>query len=260
MSHHLDTPLARQNGQLYLDDLCVFPANGSTVFVMDVNSTITESNVQPGFHPEAGYEFKVHFDGAAFEDLTYRVSFDERGSDGRQNLKLHVLNGDEAREDSAIGELVVEGRTDAAAGNGDVRIWAGRITDWFYIDLSVLFKINAAVKDGAAPDLSECGRSSGRTTPSSTTRLTPGIRRRTSTRSAATSQTRSRRLFRRSGPPRTRMATARPWLGRCFPTSCRTWSERPRLTGSPASTAGRWPTTHQRQCCLSSSTQPCPRG
>jgi len=26
MSHHLDTPLARQNGQLYIDDLCVFDA------------------------------------------------------------------------------------------------------------------------------------------------------------------------------------------------------------------------------------------
>jgi|GraSoiStandDraft_30_1057271.scaffolds.fasta_scaffold1088054_2 hypothetical protein len=25
MSHHLDTPLARQNGQLYIDDLYVFP-------------------------------------------------------------------------------------------------------------------------------------------------------------------------------------------------------------------------------------------
>ena len=39
--------------------------------------------------------------------------------------------------------------------NGDVRIWAGKITDWFYVDLSLLFKINAAVKDGTAPDLSE---------------------------------------------------------------------------------------------------------
>ena len=84
MSHHLDAPLARQNGQLYIDDLCVFPANGSTVFVMDVNSTITEPHVQPGFHPEARYEFKVHFDGAEFEDLTYRVSFDERRLDGQQ--------------------------------------------------------------------------------------------------------------------------------------------------------------------------------
>jgi hypothetical protein len=26
MSHHLDTPLAAQTGQLYIDDLYVFPA------------------------------------------------------------------------------------------------------------------------------------------------------------------------------------------------------------------------------------------
>ena len=75
MSHHLDTPLAPQNGQLYIDDLYVFPGDRSTVFIMDVNSTITGPDVQRGFHPEARYEFKVHFDGADFEALTYRVSF-----------------------------------------------------------------------------------------------------------------------------------------------------------------------------------------
>jgi hypothetical protein len=72
MSHHLDTPLARQNGQLYLDDLYVFAGEGSTVFVMDVNSDITGVYAQPGFHPEARYEFKVHVDGADVEELTYR--------------------------------------------------------------------------------------------------------------------------------------------------------------------------------------------
>ena len=41
MSHHLDTPLAAQTGQLYLDDLYVFPGEGSTVFIMDVNSGLT---------------------------------------------------------------------------------------------------------------------------------------------------------------------------------------------------------------------------
>jgi hypothetical protein len=74
MSHHLDTPLARQNGQLYIDDLYVFGGDRSTVFIMDVNSTITGRDVQPGFHHEARYEFKVHFDGAEFEALTYRPS------------------------------------------------------------------------------------------------------------------------------------------------------------------------------------------
>lgn len=118
MSHHLDTPLAAQNGQLYIDDLYVFLGENSTVFIMDVNSNITGVHVKPGFHHEARYEFKVHFDGADFETLTYRVSFDQAGSDGRQAMKLHALTGKEAREDSAAGELVLEGRTGEAASAG----------------------------------------------------------------------------------------------------------------------------------------------
>ena len=154
MSHHLDTPLAGQNGQLYIDDLYVFPADGSTLFVMDVNSTITGPDVQRGFHPEARYEFKVHFDGADFEDLTYRVSFGAADSDGRQALRLHALIGGQAREDSAAGHLVLQGRTGEPASEGDTRIWAGRIADSFYIDLSLLGIINAAVRNGTAADLS----------------------------------------------------------------------------------------------------------
>jgi Domain of unknown function (DUF4331) len=153
MSHHLDTPLASQNGQLYIDDLYVFSGDRSTVFVMDVNSTITGPDVQRGFHPEARYEFKVHFDGADLEALTYRVSFGEGDSGGRQALQLHALTGDEAREDSAVGTLVLEGRTSEPASEGDTRIWAGRIADSFYIDLSLLGIVNTAVKNGTAVDL-----------------------------------------------------------------------------------------------------------
>jgi Domain of unknown function (DUF4331) len=154
MSHHLDTPLAPQNGQLYIDDLYVFSGDRSTVFIMDVNSTITGPDVQRGFHPQARYEFKVHFDGADFEALTYRVSFGEGDADGRQALQLHALTGDEAREDAAAGTLVLEGRTGEPASQADTRIWAGRIADSFYIDLSLLGIVNAAVRNGTAVDLS----------------------------------------------------------------------------------------------------------
>jgi len=154
MSHHLDTPLARQNGQLYIDDLYVFPGDHSTVFVMDVNSTITGPDVQPGFHPEARYEFKVHFGGAEFETLTFRVSFGEPDASGRQALQLRALTEDEAREDSAAGLLVLEGRTGEVASHDDARIWAGRIADPFYVDLDELAVINTAVKNGAVADWS----------------------------------------------------------------------------------------------------------
>jgi Domain of unknown function (DUF4331) len=154
MSHHLDTPLAAQTGQLYLDDLYVFPGEASTVLVMDVNSDVNGKHSEPGFHPEARYEFKLHFDGADFETLTYRVSFSEADSTGGQALQLHALTGDQARDDSAPGELVLEGRTGQSASAGDIRIWAGRIGDSFYIDLSLLAIVNAAVAGGTAPDLS----------------------------------------------------------------------------------------------------------
>jgi Domain of unknown function (DUF4331) len=154
MSHHLDTPLARQNGQLYIDDLYVFSGDRSTVFIMDVNSTITGPDVQRGFHPEARYEFKMHFDGADFEALTYRLSFGEGDPEGRQALQVHALTGDQAREDTAAGTLLVEGQTGEAASQGDTRIWAGRIADPFYIDLSLLGIVNGAVKNGTAVGLS----------------------------------------------------------------------------------------------------------
>ena len=154
MSHHLDTPLAAQTGQLYIDDLYVFPSEGGTVLIMDVNSNVNGLFSEPGFHPEARYEFKVHFDGADFETLNYRVSFGEADSGGRQALQLHSLTGDQAREDSANGELVLEGQTGESASGRDTRIWAGRIGDSFYIDLSLLAIVNGAMANGTAPDLS----------------------------------------------------------------------------------------------------------
>src|SRR5690242_53716 len=123
MSHHLDTPLAAQTGQLYIDDLFVFTGEESTVFVMDVNSNVNGLHSEPGFHPEARYEFKVHFDGADFETLTYRASFGEADADGRQPLQLYVLTGDQAAQDAAAGELVLEGRTGETASAGGAQIW-----------------------------------------------------------------------------------------------------------------------------------------
>jgi hypothetical protein len=155
MSHHLDTPLAAQTGQLFIDDLYVFPGDASTVFVLDVNSNITCVYAQPGFHPEARYEFKVHFEGADYEGLTYRVAFGEPCADGSQSLRLYTLAGADAREDSAAGELVLEGRTGQAASAGGIRIWAGRTQDSFYIDLSLLSIVNGAIAKGTTIDLSQ---------------------------------------------------------------------------------------------------------
>jgi len=143
------------NGQLFIDDLYVFPSEGGTVFILDVNSSITGVYQEGGFHPEARYEFKVHFDGADYEGLTYRVSFDHADTAGRQAVTLHLLTGSEAREDSATGQVVLQGQTGQPASAGGIRLWAGgRIQDPFYIDLSLLGRVNSAIKNGTAVDLS----------------------------------------------------------------------------------------------------------
>jgi len=154
VSHHLDTPLAAQTGQLYLDDLYVFLGQSSTVLVMDVNSDITGAHAEPGFHPEARYEFKVHLDGAEYESVTYRFSFGEPAPDGAQAVRLDALSGPDARQDDAPGQLVLEGRTGETASANGARVWSGRIADAFYIDLSLLAIINEAVAKGTAVDLS----------------------------------------------------------------------------------------------------------
>jgi hypothetical protein len=154
MSHHLDTPLAAQNGQLYINDLYVFKGERGTVFVMDVNSSITGDDIKSGFHPEARYEIKIHREGGDTEELTYRVAFGEPDSQGRQSLTLHALTGAEAPDDGATGTLIAEGRTGEEVTSDGVRIWAGRITDPFYIDLGLLMTVNEAFKNGAKLDRS----------------------------------------------------------------------------------------------------------
>ncbi|WBB70027.1 DUF4331 family protein [Micromonospora sp. WMMD812] len=152
MSHHLDTPHAAQSGQLYINDLFVFDGERGTVFVMDVNSSITGADIKSGFQTESRYEFKIHFDGHEMEDLTYRLSFGDADAQGRQPMTLHAVTGAEARDDGATGTMLVEGRTGETASTDTLRLWAGRIRDPFFIDLDQLATVNDAFKNGAKLD------------------------------------------------------------------------------------------------------------
>lgn len=155
MSHHLDSPEARQDSRLDLTDQFVFPGEtGGTVFVLDVNSSTAGPDAKPGFHPEGRYEIKIHLDGAAVENLTYRAMFDGPDGGGEQAVRLYALTGPDAANDSATGELIAEGRTNTSiSGPTGVRMWAGRAADPFYVDLKQLAAIEAAVKSGTKIDL-----------------------------------------------------------------------------------------------------------
>lgn len=147
MSHHLDSPLSRQDPRLNLTDLYVFKSDGGTVFVLDSNTSL--AGATPGFHPEARYEFKVHLDGSAAEEVTFRLAFGDAAADGTQSWVLSRLNGPNARDDEADGELVLEGTTGSESSTADgLRVWAGRALDPFYLDLAQLAAVDKAVRAG----------------------------------------------------------------------------------------------------------------
>lgn len=151
MSHHLDSPEARQDPRLDISDVYVFRGRTGTVFVMNVNPV---SGVG-GFHPEALYEFKVDTDGDAVEDLTYQVRFGAAHPNGKQLVELRRLAGADARDRDATGELVAQGMTeDDLAGTSGVRLWAGPAADPFFIEGTVIGAVCAAVANGAPVDLS----------------------------------------------------------------------------------------------------------
>ena len=155
MSHHLDSELSRRDNRLDLTDQYVFRGETGTVFVLDVNSSAAGPNAPQGFHLDARYEIKIHTDGSALEDLTYRVTFGPPDQAGEQAVALHLLTGSDAYDDDATGQLLAEGCTNTpVSGSDGLRMSAGRAADPFYVDLSLLGIVNGAVKDGTAVDLS----------------------------------------------------------------------------------------------------------
>ncbi len=155
MSHHLDSPIARQDVRLDITDLYVFRGETGTVFVMNVCHSIAGNIPTPGYHPEGMYEFKVDLDGDAVEDLTYRITLDKRDSDGKQRFVLRLIRGVEAVDPNAAGMVVAKGSTgEVVTTSAGVRIWAGKAGDPFWIEPDVLHAVGHAFQDGTVVDLS----------------------------------------------------------------------------------------------------------
>jgi hypothetical protein len=154
MSHHLDSPLARQDIRLDITDLYVFRGETGTVFAINVCHSIFGKIPTPGYHPEGMYEFKIDLDGDAVEDVTYRVTFDERDSAGKQRFVLRRITEGAAADPNAAGTLLAQGATgETVTGANGLRIWAGKAGDPFWIEPDVLHAVGHAFQDGTAIDL-----------------------------------------------------------------------------------------------------------
>ncbi|HEX3444695.1 MAG TPA: DUF4331 family protein [Chthoniobacterales bacterium] len=154
MSHHLDSPIAREDIRLDITDLYVFRGETGTVFVIDVCHSIAGEIPAPGYHPEGMYEFKVDLNEDAIEELTYRITFDERDSFGRQRFVLRRITGAEAVDPHAPGVVLIEGITgETGITKSGLRLWAAKAGDSFWIEPDVLHAVGHAFQDGTKVDL-----------------------------------------------------------------------------------------------------------
>jgi hypothetical protein len=155
MSHHLDSPIARQDIRLDITDLYVFRGQTGTVFVINVCHSIFGPIPAPGYHPEGMYEFKVDLDGDAVEDITYRITFDERDGQGKQRYLVRCIRGADAVDPHATGTVVARGATgEPVSAPSGLRVWAGKAGDPFWIEPDVLHAVGHAFQDGITVNLS----------------------------------------------------------------------------------------------------------
>lgn len=151
MSHHLDSPLAREDPRLDISDVYVFKGKTGTVFIMNVNP----QSGSGGFHHEAMYEFKIDLSGDAREDITFRVTFGERADD-KQTVELRQLSGDEAADRMSDGTVLANGETDQVImGESDVKLFVGSAGEPFYIPGPVVGAVKEAIAHGEALDLGD---------------------------------------------------------------------------------------------------------
>jgi hypothetical protein len=155
MSHHLDSPIARQDIRLDITDLYVFRGETGTVFVINVCHSIFGPIPVPGYHPEGMYEFKIDLNGDAVEDVTYRITFDERDSQEKQRYVVRCIRGAQAVDPDAAGTVVAQGTTgETSTTAGGLRVWAGKAGDPFWIEPDVLHAVGHAFQDGTVVNLS----------------------------------------------------------------------------------------------------------
>ena len=150
MSYRFDSPPAQGDPRLEIGDVHLFPGTDGTVFVINVNALSGSG----GFHPDGIYEFKIDTDADTIEDITFRVTFRPRDSDGRQSVDLHRLDGVAGRDRHVVGTPLAHGLTEETIdGCQGVQIWAGPAADpCCYFEGDVIRAVKRAVAEGALID------------------------------------------------------------------------------------------------------------
>jgi hypothetical protein len=143
MSHHFDTPTAKEDPRINVCDLYLFAgAPGTTVMAMTVNPDAGLS-APDTFRDEGLYAFRFDLNHDAREEVTFKFRFgDVRHADKDehrhvQNLQVRRATGEEAVRGEA-GETLIEGETGTILSKSGIRVYAGLAPDMFAGDAVAL--------------------------------------------------------------------------------------------------------------------------
>ena len=154
MSHHFDTPTAREDPRINLCDFYLFRGRpGKTVMAMTVNPDAGLSAPET-FRDEGLYAFRFDLNNDANEEVTFKFRFgpeshtDDEESRHVQPYEVRRATGESARHGEE-GEIIAAGRTgDTVTAPQSVAVYAGLAPEMFAGDASALGAFQAAFKDG----------------------------------------------------------------------------------------------------------------
>src|SRR5580658_6649844 len=103
MSHHFDTPTAREDPRINVCDFYLFEgAPGTTVMAMTVNPDVGVS-ASDALHPEGLYAFRFDLNGDAREEVTFKFRFGEpRHADKDEHAHVQSFQVRRATGEDAI--------------------------------------------------------------------------------------------------------------------------------------------------------------
>ena len=150
MSHHFDTPTAREDPRINLCDFYLFRGRpGTTVMVMTVNPDAGPS-APDTFRDEGLYAFRFDLDDDAREEVTFKVKFGPVShTDGGERRHVQTFEARRATGQSALrgeeGDLIASGRTGEPATTPEgVSVFAGLSPDLFAGDAAALEAFRSA--------------------------------------------------------------------------------------------------------------------
>ncbi|HTW45982.1 MAG TPA: DUF4331 family protein [Acidobacteriaceae bacterium] len=150
MSHHFDTPTAREDPRINLCDLYLFEGSpGHTVMAMTVNPDAGLSSPET-FRDEGLYAFRFDLNGDAREELTFKVRFGavehSNGDEHRhiQHFEVRQAVGADARK-GAEGAVLATGETGGGVRDNGISVFAGLAPDLFAGDAAALRAFNTTL-------------------------------------------------------------------------------------------------------------------